>query len=642
MLVMHEPMNTSSTRRPATSDRGRTSSGSLGQATSGSVMAEVSISMTAAYSAPASARRSDGSASHRSMAWARRSRERASSYPASIKRSQHHHVGAEVGRHRVLGQGDGAAGRRPFGGGVGELERLLHGQVLEPFDLDDPPAEHVLAAWRAHGELALPACGVGDGLDQVPQRDAGLDGAAEADEHRFGHVQGHGPGGRGEGHQPRAGGEGDAQREAGVGVASGADLVREEHPVQPAVDDAVPGPEGDAAPVGHEPGERPLGLDVDGLRVGRRVAEASAGPGRHRSRGSRAPRARSGSSARWCPGCRRSRRWARSRSRALTPSTPHARPTIFWASVYDGPPAGAGRPAGTPGWGPGRVRALALSVSVRPTTSRTRPPARTPSRRLLRSVRELGEQVAGRATRCDRRGVAATMWSPVASPLTSHSMGRAPASSRVLAKIGAILRSDHHPALALVGHEGDVVADVPQQRVHRALPRRSGADDVAHEGHRPPAPASARRSARSASSTSARLASSERAWSGMSARDQASVAGERSSVLISPSTLNTVRWTASGTGGRPVNQSAAAHDRRTASGVPIPAPRPSRPHRGRSRRPAGCGRVPQPPPPPGADRRAARPGSGRCSRPAWCRGARTASAGPDAGRTPSPRATAAR
>ena len=26
-----------------------------------------------------------------------------------------------------------------------------------------------------------------------------------------------------------------------------------------------PGPEGDAAPVGHEPGEGPLGLDVDGF-----------------------------------------------------------------------------------------------------------------------------------------------------------------------------------------------------------------------------------------------------------------------------------------------------------------------------------------------------------------------------------------
>ena len=170
------------------------------------------------------------------------------------QRSEHDDVGAEIGAHRILGQGDGAAGRGPFCGRVGELERLLHREVLEPLDLDDPPGEHVAPSVAAHREVSLSAGRVRDGLDQVPERDAGLWCAAEADQHRFGHVQRHRPERRGEGHQPRTGRERDAQREPGMGVAPGADLVREEHPVQPAVDDAVAGPEGNASTVDHEPG----------------------------------------------------------------------------------------------------------------------------------------------------------------------------------------------------------------------------------------------------------------------------------------------------------------------------------------------------------------------------------------------------
>ena len=135
-------------------------------------------------------------------------------------------------------------------------------------------------------------------------------------------------------------------------------------------------------------------------------------------------------------------------------------------------------------------------------------------------------------------------------------------------------------------------------------------------------PASFRRAIRPiGSSTSARLASNERAWSGMSARDHASVAGERSSVLISPSTLNTVRCTASGTAGRAVNQSASAQDRRTERALGLPfsaipttswkASKTSRvcpSARLPVRRAVGC--------------RAVRRGPARCIRPAWCRGAR--------------------
>ncbi len=55
-----------------------------------------------------------------------------------------------------------------------------------------------------------------------------------------------------------------------------------------------------------------------------------------------------------------------------------------------------------------------------------------------------------------------------------------------------------------------------------------------------------------------------RAWSGISGRLQASGAGERSSVLVSPVTLNTVSVRLWGTSGRLENHSASAHDFSTA------------------------------------------------------------------------------
>ena len=97
--------------------------------------------------------------------------------------------------------------------------------------------------------------------------------AAEPDQHRLGHVERHDAEGGGEGDQAGAGREGDAEREAGVRVAAGAHLVGEQHPVEPAVDDSVAGPQHDRAPVLHERRERPLGLDVDRLGVGGGVAE---------------------------------------------------------------------------------------------------------------------------------------------------------------------------------------------------------------------------------------------------------------------------------------------------------------------------------------------------------------------------------
>jgi hypothetical protein len=56
----------------------------------------------------------------------------------------------------------------------------------------------------------------------------------------------------------------------------------------------------------------------------------------------------------------------------------------------------------------------------------------------------------------------------------------------------------------------------------------------------------------------------------MSGRDQASGAGERSSVLVSPVTLKTVSFCEAGTSGRLVNHSASAHDCMTALALALP------------------------------------------------------------------------
>mmetsp|Transcript_19515 Transcript_19515/g.47880 ORF Transcript_19515/g.47880 Transcript_19515/m.47880 type:complete len:267 (+) Transcript_19515:953-1753(+) len=84
MLVMQEPMKTSSILSPCTCESMRASSGSLGAQRMGSLILLRSISMVSMYSAPLSASSSFGLASHSSMLPMRRSMVRASPYPSLI------------------------------------------------------------------------------------------------------------------------------------------------------------------------------------------------------------------------------------------------------------------------------------------------------------------------------------------------------------------------------------------------------------------------------------------------------------------------------------------------------------------------------------------------------------------------------
>ncbi len=114
-------------------------------------------------------------------------------------------------------------------------------------------------------------------------------------------------------------------------------------------------------------------------------------------------------------------------------------------------------------------------------TRRTRPPARTPSRSWFRAKGELGEQ--GAARRFDP---------PLAGSQQDVIAGGKPAclaldreGSGILQGVGED-RSDagaeDHAALTFVGNVRDVMTDVPEQGVHRALPRRPGTHHVPHQG----------------------------------------------------------------------------------------------------------------------------------------------------------------
>ena len=113
----------------------------------------------------------------------------------------------------------------------------------------------------------------GDGVYQVTQGDARLAFALEANQNRFRHVQRHNAGSGSKGYQARARGEGDAHGETGMGVTTGTDSVRQQHAVQPGVDDAVTRTQGHTATVHDEVGQGVLGFHVNRLGVSSGVTE---------------------------------------------------------------------------------------------------------------------------------------------------------------------------------------------------------------------------------------------------------------------------------------------------------------------------------------------------------------------------------
>src|SRR5471032_2446549 len=182
-------------------------------------------------------------------------------------------VGVQVFGDGFFRQLDGATGSRTFSRGVGQLESLFDAQVVQAFDFQDAAGEGVLLAFLLYGQQASLDHVVRNGVNQVAQGNARLHFAFEAHQDRFRHVQRHYAGGSSEGDQTGTGREGNPHRETGVRVTTSTDGVRQQHTVQPAVDDAVARTQGNAAAGHDEIRQGVVRGDVDRFWVRSGVAE---------------------------------------------------------------------------------------------------------------------------------------------------------------------------------------------------------------------------------------------------------------------------------------------------------------------------------------------------------------------------------
>ena len=161
---------------------------------------------------------------------------------------------------------------------------------------------------------------------------------------------------------------------------------------------------------------------------------------------------------------------------------------------------------------------------------------------------------------------------------TSTSIGSAPASSIVLKKMGAILPPRHKPPPRLFGtcgisspinHRTEFVADLRDEPVPTTSPTYASGKPFCCRASicliGPTTPGW------SGSIPSRAFFSIASACSGISGRDHASGAGERSSVLVSPVTLKTVTVSFSASAGRFRNHSASAQDCITCFAYSLPA-----------------------------------------------------------------------
>lgn len=182
-------------------------------------------------------------------------------------------VGLEVGHNACFGELDAASGGGALGGGVGQFEGLFYAQLRQAFHFQDAAVEAVDLAGFGYGQQALLDGVVGDGVDHVAQGDAFAQFAFEAHQYGLGHIQGHEAQGTGEGDEAGTGGEGDADGEAGVGVTAGSHGVGDEQAVEPGVDNSVGGAQGYAAALGHEVWQVLVHGHVSWLGVSGGVAE---------------------------------------------------------------------------------------------------------------------------------------------------------------------------------------------------------------------------------------------------------------------------------------------------------------------------------------------------------------------------------
>ncbi|MNC09549.1 hypothetical protein D3C75_571730 [compost metagenome] len=186
---------------------------------------------------------------------------------------QQHNVRAQVFFDRLAIQLNGTAGSRTFSGSIGQLKRLLDFQRWQAFDFQDATREDVFLTFHLNGQQALFNGIQRDRVNQVAQSNPRLHFAFEAHQHRFRHIQWHHASCRSKRNQTRARREGNPDRETGVGVTARTDGIRQQHTVQPGVDNTIARTQRDAATVHDEVRQCVVSIHIHRLRISGSVAE---------------------------------------------------------------------------------------------------------------------------------------------------------------------------------------------------------------------------------------------------------------------------------------------------------------------------------------------------------------------------------
>src|SRR5690606_13583623 len=107
----------------------------------------------------------------------------------------------------------------------------------------DPAGKNVFLALFRYCEVPCLHCRGRDRVHHVAQSDARMHLSLKTYEYAFGHVEGNHTERTRKRHQARPSGEGNPERKASMAVSTCADFIREQHTIEPTVDDAISRPE---------------------------------------------------------------------------------------------------------------------------------------------------------------------------------------------------------------------------------------------------------------------------------------------------------------------------------------------------------------------------------------------------------------
>ena len=167
----------------------------------------------------------------------------------------------------------GAATGTALGRSITEFKCLLYLQIGQAFNLKNTSRKNVLLPLFGNGQQASLDGVQRYRIDQITQCDASLHLSFETHQYTLGHVKRHHAGSSTEGHQTGPCRETDADRKAGVAIAAGSYRIRQQHAVQPAVDDAVTRAQGNTTARTHEFGQFVMHLHIHRLRVSSSMAK---------------------------------------------------------------------------------------------------------------------------------------------------------------------------------------------------------------------------------------------------------------------------------------------------------------------------------------------------------------------------------